>query len=57
MEKADEEETVYHIKCSPINGKIICDFVLLLSQRQPCKDEYVSTTAPEISVTSYNLYL
>ncbi|XP_031433417.1 acetyl-coenzyme A thioesterase [Clupea harengus] len=39
VEKADEEETVYHIKCSPINGKIICDFVLLLSQRQPCKDE------------------
>ncbi|XP_076140668.1 acetyl-coenzyme A thioesterase [Alosa pseudoharengus] len=38
VDKADEEETVYHIKCSPLNGNLISDFVLLLSKRQPCKD-------------------
>ncbi|CAB1318745.1 unnamed protein product, partial [Coregonus sp. 'balchen'] len=38
VERADEEETVYHIKCSPINGGKSRDFVFLLSKRQPCKD-------------------
>ncbi|XP_023840077.2 acetyl-coenzyme A thioesterase [Salvelinus sp. IW2-2015] len=38
VERADEEETVYHIKCPPINGGKSRDFVFLLSKRQPCKD-------------------
>ncbi|XP_056592059.1 acetyl-coenzyme A thioesterase [Triplophysa dalaica] len=38
VEKADEEETVYHVKCATINGGKCRDFVFLLSKRQPCKD-------------------
>ncbi|XP_030623992.1 acetyl-coenzyme A thioesterase, partial [Chanos chanos] len=38
VERGNEEETVYHIKCSPISGAQSHDFVLLLSKRQPCKD-------------------
>uniref|UniRef100_A0AAY4BLV1 Acyl-CoA thioesterase 12 n=1 Tax=Denticeps clupeoides TaxID=299321 RepID=A0AAY4BLV1_9TELE len=38
VERADEEETVYHIKCGPVNGSKSRDFVFLLSKRQPCKD-------------------
>lgn len=38
VEKADEEETVYHVKCATINGGKFRDFVFLLSKRQPCKD-------------------
>ncbi|KAI7793529.1 putative acyl-coenzyme A thioesterase 12 [Triplophysa rosa] len=38
VEKADEEETVYHVKCATINGGRCRDFVFLLSKRQPCKD-------------------
>ncbi|XP_048875213.1 acetyl-coenzyme A thioesterase isoform X1 [Brienomyrus brachyistius] len=38
VEKADEEERVYHVKCPPINGESGRDFVFLLSKRQPCKD-------------------
>ncbi|KAL2099731.1 hypothetical protein ACEWY4_004125 [Coilia grayii] len=54
VDKADEEETVYHIKCSPLNGNKICDFVFLLSKRQPCKDgdPYVIALC---SVTTENL--
>uniref|UniRef100_A0A672ML33 Acyl-CoA thioesterase 12 n=1 Tax=Sinocyclocheilus grahami TaxID=75366 RepID=A0A672ML33_SINGR len=38
VEKADEEETIYHIKCTTVNGSKSRDFVVLLSKRQPCKD-------------------
>lgn len=38
VEKADEEETVYHVNCATINGGKCRDFVFLLSKRQPCKD-------------------
>ncbi|XP_062340119.1 acetyl-coenzyme A thioesterase [Osmerus eperlanus] len=38
VERADEEEVVYHITCSPNDGDRIQDFVILLSKRQPCKD-------------------
>ncbi|ROL54100.1 Acyl-coenzyme A thioesterase 12 [Anabarilius grahami] len=43
VEKADEEETIYHIKCATVNGGKSRDFVFLLSKRQPCKngDPYV----------------
>uniref|UniRef100_A0A8C2B948 Acyl-CoA thioesterase 12 n=1 Tax=Cyprinus carpio TaxID=7962 RepID=A0A8C2B948_CYPCA len=43
VEKADEEETIYHIKCTTVNGSKSRDFVVLLSKRQPCKngDPYV----------------
>ncbi len=40
VEKADEEETIYHIKCTTANGSRSRDFVVLLSKRQPCKDGY-----------------
>lgn len=43
VEKADEEETVYHIKCATVNGDKNRDFVFLLSKRQPCKNGYDST--------------
>ncbi|CDQ82778.1 unnamed protein product [Oncorhynchus mykiss] len=40
VEGADEEETVYHIKCPPpINGGKSRDFVFPLSKRQPCDDK------------------
>lgn len=38
VEKADEEETIYHVKCATVNGGKCRDFVYLLSKRQPCKD-------------------
>ncbi|KAL1266232.1 hypothetical protein QQF64_001907 [Cirrhinus molitorella] len=38
VEKADDEETIYHIKCSTVKGSKSRDFVVLLSKRQPCKD-------------------
>ncbi|XP_059401314.1 acetyl-coenzyme A thioesterase [Carassius carassius] len=38
VEKANEEETIYHIKCTTLNGSKSRDFVVLLSKRQPCKD-------------------
>ncbi|KAG9353568.1 hypothetical protein JZ751_011687 [Albula glossodonta] len=38
VERADEEETVYHVKCPSVNGGQGRDFVFLLSKRQPCKD-------------------
>ncbi|XP_051540330.1 acetyl-coenzyme A thioesterase [Myxocyprinus asiaticus] len=38
VEKGDEEETVYHVKCGTIHGGKHRDFVFLLSKRQPCKD-------------------
>ncbi|XP_026076022.1 acyl-coenzyme A thioesterase 12 [Carassius auratus] len=38
VEKADEEETIYHIKCTTVNGSKSRDFVVLLSKRQSCKD-------------------
>ncbi|KAJ8339568.1 hypothetical protein SKAU_G00363540 [Synaphobranchus kaupii] len=38
VEQADEEETVYHVKCPTVNGSRGRDFVILLSKRQPCKD-------------------
>lgn len=43
VEKADEEETIYHIKCATVNGGKSRDFVILLSKRQPCKNGYDST--------------
>lgn len=43
VEKADEEETIYHIKCATVNGSKSRDFVFLLSKRQPCKNGYDST--------------
>uniref|UniRef100_A0A8C7S305 Acyl-CoA thioesterase 12 n=1 Tax=Oncorhynchus mykiss TaxID=8022 RepID=A0A8C7S305_ONCMY len=40
VDGADEEETVYHIKCPPpINGGKSRDFVFPLSRRQPCDDK------------------
>ncbi|KAG5834424.1 hypothetical protein ANANG_G00261360 [Anguilla anguilla] len=38
VEQADEEETVYHVKCPSVNSSQGRDFVILLSKRQPCKD-------------------
>ncbi|KAM6984882.1 acetyl-coenzyme A thioesterase [Aplochiton taeniatus] len=38
VEMVDDEETVYHVECSPNNGSKIEDFVLLQSKRQPCKE-------------------
>lgn len=43
VERADEEETIYHIKCPTVNGGKSRDFVFLLSKRQPCKNGYDST--------------
>lgn len=55
VEKADEEETIYHIKCTTVNGSKSRDFVVLLSKRQPCKDGYESSATMGDSVLDKSL--
>ncbi|KAJ8286706.1 hypothetical protein GJAV_G00042310 [Gymnothorax javanicus] len=38
VEQADEDETVYHVRCPTVHGSRGRDFVILLSKRQPCKN-------------------
>lgn len=57
VEKADEEETIYHIKCTTVNGSKSRDFVVLLSKRQPCKDGYEFTANMSDSVLDKSLML
>ncbi|XP_030049195.1 acetyl-coenzyme A thioesterase [Microcaecilia unicolor] len=38
IKNVNEDDKMYHIICPPVNGEKLQDFVVLMSQRQPCKD-------------------